>query len=252
MEKIYFSGVDRLKYLQLLHGEDAPVMISPPSKALNKNIENYLQSNKIDCFLDSGIFAKSITIDRYIEIILETGDIFTHIANIDCIGDQEKSNKNFEILINQLPNRLAKKMVWVHQGGELKEIPSYAKEFDLIAVGGLVPHFRKPEKIKTYLESVVNVVQGIDCKIHLFGMTNPYLLRWASFHDCFYSADSTRWMWGLKSGEILAANGSRIDATAIGLRFTPEERARHNVRVLKSFCNSRESFQYDLFNGEVA
>lgn len=251
MKKIYFSGIDRLKHLQLLHSENAAVMVSPPKTAIKKDIRKFLESNSVDSFLDSGIFSAPISIEEYLDVIQEVGHLFEWIANLDKIDDQQSSNKNFDFLINKLSSELNKKIVWIYQNGSVEELKEFARSREMIAVGGLVPLRQSPSKIKTRLIDVSSALKEIPAKVHIFGVTNPTLLIWASFQSCFYSADSTRWLYGMKSGELLTMSGKSFDSIEYGLSFTPEERTRHNIRILKSFTEEKSSLQLSLLD-EVA
>lgn len=245
---MYFSGVDRVQHADLIKSEGGRVMFSPPTRLRNPKLKNFLMQNGGNV-LDSGAYQGFTDVEAYADIVLESHSYLQWAVNLDAIADQDQSNRNFERLHNLLPSEVANKILWVFQtGADPAMIADYGKN-KLVGIGGMVPMHRYPARIRAYLEKVSKHLSAANSKAHLFGMTNLKLLKWAAFQDWFESADSTRWMFGLKSAELITVNGDCFDSADRGLMFTPEERARHNIRVLRAIVEApADKVQLDLFN----
>lgn len=231
---IYFSGVDRVSRAELVKSEGGEIMFSPPARLVMPSLRGFLMSSAPPVgVLDSGAYQGFSDVDRYADILLETHEYLRWFVNLDVIGNQSLSNKNFERLHHLLPSDVAKKIIWVFQpGGDYSMISDYGAG-SLVGIGGLVRMSRSPGRLRGYLEGIGEHLLSVNATAHLFGMTNLQLLLWAAFQDWFTSADSTRWIYGLKSGEIITLRGDCFDSISRGMLFTPEERVRHNIRVLR-------------------
>lgn len=221
-------------------------MVSPPECALQPAIYRTLTELQCPAVIDSGGFQGMTDVHKYADILLQTHHFFEWFPNLDAIGNQSKSNQNYEKLCDILPSEIRAKLIWVYQGGDVAMIEDYAKVSPLIGVGGLVPLSQHPAKLRAYLDSIIPTIIKTGVKTHLFGCTSASLLKWLAFQDWFYSADSSRWLYGMRSCEILTKNGKSFNATEMGFAFSPIERAKHNIRVLQSFLEPQKALQLEM------
>lgn len=161
------------------------------------------KTNKINLFLDSGAFSaftqnKEINIQDYISFIKKNKNHIDTYAVLDVIGSAKKTWKNQKIMekagLHPLP--------CFHFGEDIKYFKRYLKNYDYVALGGMVPISSK--NLKVWLDDLfINHIcnkQGIPkVKIHGFGMTSlSLMLRYP-----FYSVDSTSWVVTGRMGGIL-------------------------------------------------
>lgn len=169
------------------------------------------KSEKMNLFLDSGAFSAwtqgvEIDIRDYIDFIKEHLDVLEVYANLDVIGlggkqpnrlTAEKTLENQKIMeeagLSPLP--------CFHVGEPLEYLEYYIKNYDYIALGGMVG------KQKSTLIPWLDMVFGkFICdkngmpkvKVHGFGLTSlPLMLRYP-----WYSVDSTSWVMTSRMGSI--------------------------------------------------
>lgn len=152
-----------------------------------------MKTNKIDLFLDSGAFSAKtqgvkIDIYEYINFIKENIDVINVYANLDVIGDPEKTAKNQRIMEKEGLNPLP---VFHFGGDEEKYLKPMIKKYDYIALGGLV----KAGNLTAYLDRVFSTYlcdnNGTPkVKVHGFGLTSlKHMIRYP-----WYSVDSTSWV----------------------------------------------------------
>lgn len=161
------------------------------------------KTNKVNLFLDSGAFSAwskkaEIDIYEYITFIKENKKYIDTYANLDAIGDPEKTLKNQKIM----EKAGLKPLPCFHYGEDIKYLKHYIKHYDYIALGGMVPI------------STPNLMQWLDyifptflcdkkgmpiVKVHGFGMTSlKLMLRYN-----WFSVDSTSWVVTGRMGGIL-------------------------------------------------
>lgn len=150
-------------------------------------------------FLDSGAFSAKtagvkINIDEYKDFITKNHSVFHCYANLDVIGDAKETKKNQEYLES---NGLHPLPVF-HFGSDLSELEQLANRYDYICLGGLVPHARRSETLKGWLDKCFSIIKVRRNKIHLFGITSrEILMRYPA-----YSCDSTSAFEGSIRGSI--------------------------------------------------
>jgi|GEM_PF-5101310 len=251
--KIYFSGVNCTTHLRLLASENASVMISPPEVLLFPSIAKEMIELKPNGCADSGAYQGLTDAAKYAATIEASAALYPldWYANLDVIGDQKASHSNYQKLASILPANLARKVLWVYQGGDLGLLREMAIETKYIGVGGLVPISSDFVALRSRLEPIGEVLIACNAKAHLFGINGVRALKWASLQPWFESADSTAWLYGLKATEIFTTRGDRVRMARLGLLLSAEERARNNIRVIRSFLD--QSFnQLELLNEDAA
>lgn len=155
-----------------------------------------MNENKIKLFLDSGAFsAKSqgvkIDIYKYIEFIKKYKKHIEVYANLDVIGDAEASLDNQKIMeaagLSPLP--------CFHYGEPFKYLKYYIKNYNYIALGGMVG---ASSEISNWLDLLFSDYIPMNTKVHGFGMTNlKLMLRFP-----WFSVDSSSWCITGRMGSI--------------------------------------------------
>lgn len=161
----------------------------------NKNDKkmDYIKKCPCNVFLDSGAFSlftgkAKISIYDYKDFLLKHKNKFSLYANLDIIGNAEKTKENQNILeregLNPLPT--------FHYGTNYEILKELASKYDYIGLGGLVPlAFRKRKILHQHLSKCFSII-GSTVKTHGWGMTSVDVLK----KYPFYSVDSTSWLFG--------------------------------------------------------
>lgn len=164
--------------------------------------------------IDSGAFTawstgKPIKPQDYAEWALDFDKRWRHkmamleFMNLDVIGDQDATWKNLAIL----EGLGMKPLPIVTFGVDLSHVDRALKNYDYIALGGLVPHTRNKPKLKAWLDRCFSRAMkyrketGIMRRIHLLGITTDWVLK----RYPAYSSDSSSWVSCLRFGGGAAA-----------------------------------------------
>ena len=140
--------------------------------------------NGIDLFMDSGAFSaynSNVNINlNYYSLYLKSLNIKNYAA-LDVIGNPEKSYNNSFIMKQQglIP------IPAFHIGEELKYLIQIIKEYDYIALGGMV----MAGNIENWLDGVFKIIleKKPSLKVHGFGLTDQILVE----KYPWYSIDSS-------------------------------------------------------------
>jgi len=185
-----------------------------------------LQKHKKHFFLDSGAFSAftkniNININEYIAFILDNKNIIKQYSALDVIGDWEKTKKNQEYMeskgLTPIPT--------FHYNSPIKELERMIKEYDYIALGGLVPLALHKKVLKSWLDTCFSIIKD-KCKIHGFGVN----ALWAWERYPFYSVDSTSAFEGSRRGTI-SKSGKRLNPRNSMLAFSLID--RNNIKKYK-------------------
>lgn len=204
--KIYFAGAFGYHFHEhmRLNVLESYFYLSGTTK---KNIA--AEISKCDTFfLDSGAFSAftqqaEINIDEYIQFCLDNN--ITNYAVLDKIGDAEGTLANQKYM----ENKGAKPIPCFHYGEEWKYLDLYCKNYDYVALGGMVPI--TTAKLKNWLDVVFTKYPNH--KFHGFGLTVLSLMS----RYPWYSVDSTTYLQGTKTasiyvnGKIFTFNGDAND-----------------------------------------
>ena len=161
------------------------------------------KKNKVNLFLDSGAFSAwsqgaEINIHEYIAFIKKNKKYIDTYAVLDVIGSAKKTLKNQRIMekagLSPLP--------CFHYGEDIKYLKRYLKDYDYVALGGLVPISTKDKKVwldMVFSKHICKKNGMPKVKVHGFGMTVlSLMLRYP-----WYSVDSTSWVVTGRMGGIL-------------------------------------------------
>ncbi len=145
--------------------------------------------------------------------------------------------KNVEILREKLEKLTNKKCIPVwHKSRGLEYWKKMCKEYDYIAIGGLVT--KEIEK-KDYgiFNALLKIAKENNCKVHGLGFTNMEGMK----NYKFYSVDSTAWLYGNRGGFLYMFNGKGIDKIQPkGMRLKGKEAAIHNFNEWTKFSEYAE------------
>jgi len=157
---------------------------------------------QVKLFLDSGAYSALtqnavIDIDQYIAFIKEHEDLISIYANLDAIGDPEKTLANQKYMeakgLSPLP--------CFHYGEDEKYLKHYLKNYKYMALGGMVPIANSPLTVwldRIFADFICDKSGMPTIKVHGFGLTSlPLLLRYP-----WYSVDSTSWVMTSRMGSI--------------------------------------------------
>ena len=197
--------------------------------------------NKYRLFiLDSGAFSylngkntNNVNWDEYIEDYAKFINNHNVKLFIELDIDSVVGIKEVERLRNKL-ERLTNKQcipVWHKSRGKdywLKMI----KEYDYVAIGGLVTREIKPSEYK-YFHWLISKAHENNCKVHGLGFTN---LKGIEEYN-FDSVDSTSWISGNKFGSVYRFNGRTMEKVSKqpGQRVITQKTIRNNFKEWVKF-----------------
>lgn len=175
---------------------------------------NYIKNCKM-FLLDSGAFTfmnsinqkdKNINWDKYIEDyanFINRHDI-KYFFELDI--DVVVGLKEVKRLRNKLEQLTGKKCIPVwHKSRGIKEWEQICKEYDYVAIGGIVIGEITQSEYK-YFKPLIEIARKYNCKVHGLGFTATKEL----YKYKFYSIDSTSWKSGGRFGQIHMFNKGYI------------------------------------------
>ncbi len=238
MTTYYFSGVDRASFIEVLAREGAAGMVNASVATQPALRSAYRRWPEVPLVLDSGAFQGLDDPRAYAEIVHEIGWRFQWVANLDVIGDQEGSDRNWDRLraLNVDP-------LWVYQvegGAPLHVMVRRAGDLGRIGVGGLVPVIKRDvSEALRLIESIGHQLQFIRRRAHFFGVGSPVILTDFGCESWFESADSQSWLCGFKAQELIVRGGRRVKTDVAGLELSREECAAQNIRQVHTWLSGQ-------------
>ena len=171
----------------------------------------YLKGKKL-FLLDSGAFTfmsnskKQVNWDEYVEQYADFINKYDIKYFFELDIDVIVGIKEVERLRNKLEKLTNKKCIPVwHKSRGLEYWKKITKDYDYVAIGGIVTKEIKPNEYK-YFIPLLNIAKNNKCKVHGLGFTNLKLL--SKYH--FYSVDSTSWKSGGRFGSIYEFKNDRL------------------------------------------
>lgn len=199
--------------------------------------------------LDSGAFTfmnnskDNINFDEYLTkyiSFINTNDI-KHFFELDV--DVIVGLDEVERLRKRLETETGKKSIPVwHKSRGKDYFIKMCKEYDYIAIGGIVTKEIKPCEYK-YFKWFIDTAHSYGCKIHGLGFTN---LKGLYIYN-FDSVDSTSWVAGGKFGSLYHFDGRWMKQVDTGGRkrrsdLSTDPINRHNYYEWVKFQNYAEKF----------
>ena len=178
-----------------------PILIS--YYYMTKKTEQLLPEYK-NILLDSGAFTfmnnfkGKVNWDEYIKNYADFINKYDIKYFFELDIDAIEGIKEVERLRNKLETLTNKKCIPVwHKSRGLEYWKKMTKEYDYVAIGGIVVKEIKQKEYK-YFKPLLEIAKKNKCKVHGLGFTNLKLLH--KYH--FYSVDSTAWTSGNMFGSI--------------------------------------------------
>ena len=198
-----------------------------------------------DFILDSGAFTYlngangNVNWDKYVENYAAFINKYGVKNFIELDIDPIVGIKEVERLRNKLEKLTNKKSIPVWHKSRGKDYwLRMVKEYNYVAVGGIVTREIKPSEYK-HFHWLLAEAKKQNCKVHGLGFTN---LKGLEEYD-FYSVDSTGWLSGNRFGSIYKFNGKtllKFDKPA-GMRVKTNETAQNNFYEWVKFANYKEN-----------
>jgi hypothetical protein len=141
-------------------------------------------------------------IDRYADFIIKHDIEYFFELDIDAIVGYEKVKEYTKYLENKVGRKCIP--VW-HKSRGLEEWKRMTKEYDYVAIGGIVTKEIKQSDYK-YFKPLLDIAYKNKCKVHGLGFTNLKELKKYKF----YSVDSTSWLSGSRFGQLHIFNGKSL------------------------------------------
>lgn len=133
-------------------------------------------------------------IDKYADFIIKNNIKYFFELDIDVLVGHEKVKEYRKYLENKTQRKCIP--VW-HKSRGLDEWKKLTKEYDYVAIGGIVIKEIKPKDYK-YFTPLLEIARKNNCKVHGLGFTGmKYLKKYR-----FYSVDSTSWTAGSRFGVL--------------------------------------------------
>jgi hypothetical protein len=237
MTTYYFSGVDRASFIEVLAREGATGMVNASVATQPALRAAYRRWPEVPLVLDSGAYQGLDDPRAYAEIVHEVGDRFRWVANLDVIGDQEGSDRNWQRLRDYDVEAL-----WVYQvegGASFDRLREMVEQLRFVGVGGLVPVIRRDVSNALRLIASVGEILQPWGRAHFFGVGAAVILSEFGGEPWFSSADSQSWLCGFKARELIARGGRRIKTDVAGLELTRDECAAQNIRQVHTWLTGR-------------
>lgn len=165
------------------------------------------EAPQLDIFMDSGgysarVSGSQVDIEAYIDCLHQLRPYLNVYANLDTDSPDE-SNANLHRLLGAGLRPLP---VW-HPGWAWSIFEDYCKDFDYVAIGGIVG-----KQKNTWKERLAGVVRPVyyafehGVRIHLFGVASLPVLQRVPVYSC----DSTSWQVGGRFGTLISFKNGRM------------------------------------------
>jgi len=234
----HFSGIDRVAFLDLLAREGAAGMVNALIAEQPAMLASYLRWPEIPLVGDSAAFQGNQDLEGYASLVKRLAARFLWWANLDVIGNQEASDRNWAALAER-----GAKTLWIYQvrgGRDLDYMQGMAATQGLIGIGGLVPVLKQDARgAMDLIGSIGERLALVNARAHFFGLASPAVLAAFASAPWFASADSQAWLCGFKVRELITRDGRRVKADKLGLSLTKEECAGQNIRQFHGWLNGQ-------------
>lgn len=236
MTRYHFSGIDRVKFFDLIAREGAAGMVNALIAEQPAMLAAYDRWSDVCLVGDSAAFQGNTDLAGYAEIVKRLRQRFLWWANLDVIGDQSASDANWWKL-----KTLGAETLWVYQvqGGEgFPYLADRAETLRLVGIGGLVPMLKSDlSGTMSLIADIGRVLDRHQARAHFFGVASPTVLARFSRESWFASADSQAWLCGFKAQELILRDGRRARSSGLGLELTKEECAAQNIRQFHTWLS---------------
>jgi hypothetical protein len=259
MSTIYFSGVDRPEYVDVLAQERAAGMISVEN--WTQSLLDALDKTSTPHVVDSGSFNPKLsllTVEYYAQFIKSRGNAAQWYATSDTLRNQCETDLDYAYILRLLPEHCHDLLLWIWQyGSDMNSLHRGLEKHKHIGVGGLVPLLKYGQrKAEDIILSLADIIEQYHAIPHYFGVGSANIVKALSGMHEDFSVDSTLWLVGAKYEEVIDRDGRRYKANAAGLDWPKDALLRQNIRQMKKWILPNASLkaryaQVRLWNGEV-
>lgn len=204
MTKLYLACAENQNYIKILSSLNVKnILISFDNLSLSKRIKELVKNfrQKPNVFLDCGAHSirkrgELINPYAYIDYIKRNLDFINVYPSID-IGTFEEIQKNLKIIEDR---ELKPIPVYLYDWNNFKVIEEYCGRYPYIAIGAIAD--KKDEELDITLTPIFEIVKRYKTKVHLFGITDPNIIKKFPAYSC----DSRSWATGSMYGLIWIFN----------------------------------------------
>lgn len=177
-------------------------------------IAKYFAYTPPGIFADSGAFSGKtigvdISVDEYAKWVKRWRHYFNVYCNLDVIGDPGATYKNQKYLEDK--HGLTPLPVF-HFGADFKYLEQLVGEYPYIALGGMVPHMGRTERIMRWLIQCFKIAKG-QSVFHGLGATNWTVITSLPWR----SVDSSSWTAGFRFGRVPIYDIKRCKIVSVNL-----------------------------------
>jgi len=238
MSTIYFSGVDRVEYVDVLAQERAAAMIS--IEAWTQPLLDALDQTSTFHVVDSGSFNPKLslrTVEYYAQFIKLRGNVARWYATSDTLRNQRETDLYYAYMLRLLPEECHDLLLWIwHYGSDISHLHRGLEKHKRLGVGGLVSLLKEDQnKALDTILNLASIIKQYNAVPHYFGVGSANIVKaLVGIHPDF-SVDSATWLVGAKFGEIIDRDGRRYKADKGGFDWPKEALLRQNIRQMKKW-----------------
>ncbi len=256
MATYFFSGVNKPELVRILEEKGACGMLNALSAGEPKLREAYLTLYpNVEFTLDSGAIQGNRNVAGYARLLKSIGPRMQWVSSLDRLHNQQASQEQYEELLRLLTDAplVRQKVLWIYQtqsrgnhwhpDGDLELLKRAVEKYRFVGLGGLVSVIERDiMRAQDLLEAIGAILDAADAQAHAFGIGNYALLTYCLCQKWFRSADSARWIQGVRSRTLLKLDGTTMSGRQ--LSFSGLQCAEQNVGSVLAWM---ESDRHQLF-----
>lgn len=175
-------------------------------------------------------------IDSYANFIIKNDIKYFFELDIDAVVGYDKVKEYTKYLENKVGRKCIP--VW-HKSRGLEEWKRITKEYDYVAIGGIVIKEIKPADYKFFIP-LLKIAKENNCKVHGLGFTSTKQL----YKYKFFSVDSTNWKSGGRFGSLHIFKKGCIESNSFKQKRAKDykEIDKHNLKEWIKFQNYADKY----------
>lgn len=162
-------------------------------------------------------------IDKYADFIIRNDIKYFFELDIDVLVGYDKVKEYTKYLEQKTGRKCIP--VW-HKTRGLDEWERLTKEYEYVAIGGIVIKEIKPKDYK-YFKPLLEIAKKNKCKVHGLGFTNLKSLN--KYH--FYSVDSTSWLSGGRFGQLYVFKNNTLKQISYNNKRIKDYMKSHHFNI---------------------
>lgn len=261
--RLFLAGYEANPYIELF--EDKSLFVLGSFYYLRKSKKDYLNSyiNYVknisnDFILDSGAFSllnsnKNLDVflsnlDKYIEDYINFIKEYNIKRFIELDIDSLVGYGRVKEIRKKIEKETDKKCIPVwHLSRGLDEWKSLTKEYDYIAIGGIVTKEIKKKDYNKLFPALLKIAKKNNCKVHGLGFTSVECEKYD-----FYSVDSTSWSACIRYARMYNFNTKtkEMKSKLISKSHRLDQKGNKFIKLLKISLKEWIKYQTYLLGGE--